>query len=91
MGTDGSLYFFVSLNPLVLLLWVPSRYSQFQFFKVELFGDNGQLISEQQVLQQLHDIIEQSVSPATPIGILTTDHRDNWGQAYQHLIQGILI
>nr|XP_022914216.1 carnitine O-acetyltransferase-like isoform X1 [Onthophagus taurus] len=57
------------------------------FFKVHLFGDNNQLISENQLLQQLHDIMEQSVATAPPIGILTSDSRDNWGKAYQQLIK----
>ncbi|KAI4464457.1 carnitine o-acyltransferase [Holotrichia oblita] len=57
------------------------------FFKVELFGNNGEVISEKQLFNQLQTILEQSVTPAAPIGILTTDHRDNWGKAYQLLIK----
>ncbi|KRT83273.1 hypothetical protein AMK59_3062, partial [Oryctes borbonicus] len=58
-----------------------------QFFKIEVFGNDGKVISEKQLFAQLERVLEESQTAAPPIGILTTDHRDNWGKSYQLLTQ----
>ncbi|KAF2897173.1 hypothetical protein ILUMI_09001 [Ignelater luminosus] len=57
------------------------------YFKVNLFNENGRLLSEKQLLQQLNNIIVQSTEPAVSVGILTSDDRDNWAKAYKILMQ----
>ncbi|GLH09742.1 Choline O-acetyltransferase-like Protein [Gryllus bimaculatus] len=57
------------------------------FFEVAVYGENGEPLSEDQIREQLCEIVSGPVRPAVPIGILTSDQRDNWGKAYQELIK----
>lgn len=57
------------------------------FFKVNIRGKNGQYLSENQIYDQLQDVIRQSVHPAKPVGILTTQNRNVWGKVYQKLVK----
>ncbi|XP_017769872.1 PREDICTED: carnitine O-acetyltransferase-like isoform X1 [Nicrophorus vespilloides] len=57
------------------------------FFKVNLCGKDGNKLSVNQLVSQLKYCIELSKTSAPAVGILTSDHRDNWSIAYQVLMQ----
>lgn len=59
-----------------------------QFFKLNVLDDNNQVLSGKQLVEQLFNILDQSESPATEIGVLTSENRDTWAQVYQELIKG---
>lgn len=57
-----------------------------------MWGEDGVQLSEDQIVQQLKKVIEQSSSPnGKGIGILTSDNRNNWAKAYQQLVKGIIV
>jgi hypothetical protein len=51
----------------------------------------GQLLNVTEIVSALQEIVEQSEEMGPPVGILTTDNRNNWGKAYQDLILGFFI
>ncbi|KAG8228401.1 hypothetical protein J437_LFUL003874, partial [Ladona fulva] len=55
------------------------------FFKVTVLKDNGEPLSWKTFLQQLREVLEQSVHPGPPIGILTSENRGTWAKAYSKL------
>lgn len=57
---------------------------------MDLWGADGVILNEEQIVNNLKDIIKESSQPAAePVGVLTSEHRDTWGQAYNSLIQGM--
>ena len=41
------------------------------------------------IIEQLHNIIKMSPEPSeSPVGVLTSDHRDNWAKSRERLIAG---
>ena len=41
------------------------------------------------IIEQLHNIIKMSSDPSeSPIGIMTSDHRDNWAKSSERLVAG---
>ncbi|XP_065345556.1 carnitine O-acetyltransferase-like isoform X1 [Cloeon dipterum] len=58
-----------------------------QFFKVNVYGNHGGPLSQGQILGQLKDCIHDSQEVAPPVGILTSEHRDNWAKAHKILSQ----
>ncbi|XP_045459314.1 carnitine O-acetyltransferase-like [Melitaea cinxia] len=55
-------------------------------FHVDIWGNDGKRLNEDQIVQILQKVVDSSQSPATdPIGILTSENRDNWAKAYQIL------
>jgi len=72
---------------LITSFFIPITFeSIFQFFKVNVYGNNGPL-SRGQLLAQLKDCISNSKQVAPAVGILTSEHRDNWGKAHELLSQ----
>ncbi|CAN9504742.1 unnamed protein product [Ophioblennius macclurei] len=60
----------------------------FQFFVLEVYHSDGSPLTADQLCTQLEKICEASPqTSAPPIGILTTQHRDSWGKAYNNLIR----
>ncbi|KAK4880539.1 hypothetical protein RN001_008685 [Aquatica leii] len=55
------------------------------FFKMQLFIDCKPL-SEKQIYEQLQYIMTQASIKDLPVGILSTDHRDNWARTYADLV-----
>lgn len=59
-----------------------------QFFKMPVFDKCGMdLLNEDQLTCQL-ELILQMDTVGEPVGILTTDNRDNWGKAFKLLMAG---
>lgn len=50
-------------------------------------ADNG-IPSFNQILSQLMYVTKSSEDLGLPVGILTSDNRDNWAQAYKLLSRG---
>uniref|UniRef100_A0A4D5R9U8 Carnitine O-acetyltransferase n=1 Tax=Scolopendra viridis TaxID=118503 RepID=A0A4D5R9U8_SCOVI len=78
---DRMVYYSEDANPPMHIVVVHNNH----FFKMNSYGNNQQLLSEKQVFSQLQDIIKQSSTPGTPIGILTTENRNVWGKVYKKL------
>ncbi|XP_068244229.1 carnitine O-acetyltransferase-like isoform X1 [Palaemon carinicauda] len=55
------------------------------FFKINVYCDNGEVLSVRQVLHQLRNVVERSTHPASPVGLLTTQNRNVWGKAYKKI------
>ncbi|XP_063376290.1 carnitine O-acetyltransferase [Cydia fagiglandana] len=57
-------------------------------FHVDLWGDDGKVLNEDQIVQQLQKVIEMSKAPSPDgIGILTSENRNAWAKAYDVLIK----
>ncbi|CAG9784470.1 unnamed protein product [Diatraea saccharalis] len=57
-------------------------------FHVDLWGDDNQMLNEDQIVKQLKDVMEHSKSRTdTPVGILTSENRDVWAKAYNILVK----
>uniref|UniRef100_A0A646QE80 CarnOAT n=1 Tax=Hemiscolopendra marginata TaxID=943146 RepID=A0A646QE80_9MYRI len=78
---DRMAYFSEDSNPPRHVVVVHNNH----FFKMKIYGNNQQLLSEHQIFSQLQNIIKQSSKPGTPIGILTTENRNVWGKVYKKL------
>lgn len=61
-----------------------------QFYKVDIFNSENKPLSEKQILGQLEAVMDKSSHLIEPIGILTTQHRDKWANAYADLTVGKL-
>lgn len=57
------------------------------FFKLDILNNNGELPSERELIDLLEVIVEDSKCSGPPVGILTSDNRDNWSIAYEELIK----
>lgn len=58
------------------------------FFKVTVYGLNGNMLSEMEIIQQLKICLQEANKlKSSKVGILTSDNRDNWGAAYNELIK----
>ncbi|XP_019726348.1 carnitine O-acetyltransferase b [Hippocampus comes] len=58
----------------------------YQFFQLELYNSDGSRLTESQIHGQLLRIRSQSwKTDKEPMGILTSEHRHTWGQAYNRL------
>ncbi|XP_018008579.1 carnitine O-acetyltransferase [Hyalella azteca] len=60
---------------------------QNHFFRLDVHGKNNQLLNVSQLQAQLQSILERSTRPAVPLGLLTTQNRNVWGQAYKALLK----
>lgn len=60
-----------------------------QFFQLEVYNSDGSRMTESQIHSQLLRIRSQSwKTDKEPMGILTSEHRHTWGQAYNRLLRG---
>lgn len=60
-----------------------------QFFQLEIYNSDGSRLTESQIHSQLLRIRAQSwKTDKEPVGILTSEHRHTWGQAYNRLLTG---
>ena len=72
VGQDSSITFYYMFNLL-------------QFFKMECYDEDGNVLHRKQIVAQLRNIVERSTHAAKPVGILTTQNRNVWGKAYKKL------
>uniref|UniRef100_A0A1B0CHY9 Putative carnitine o-acyltransferase crot n=1 Tax=Lutzomyia longipalpis TaxID=7200 RepID=A0A1B0CHY9_LUTLO len=55
-------------------------------FKVPVYGSNQEeILSEEELIQQLEECTKEDKNPY-PVGILTSDNRNNWGKAHDFLL-----
>ncbi|XP_026099886.1 carnitine O-acetyltransferase-like [Carassius auratus] len=60
----------------------------FQFFVLDVYNSDGSPLTVDQLYVQLEKIWNSSLqSNKEPIGILTSNHRNTWGKAYNNLIK----
>ena len=64
-----------------------------QFFRLDVLYEcpDGTLAvaPSSHIIQQLHNIIKMSSDPAdSPVGVLTTEHRDTWTKSRERIIMG---
>lgn len=60
-----------------------------EYYKIPVYNKEKRILSEDQIVSQIKQCVNESKSRKTksaPIGLLSTDHRDNWGKAYAELI-----
>ncbi|KAH8240312.1 hypothetical protein KR032_011324, partial [Drosophila birchii] len=55
------------------------------FYKMQIYNDEGKLISASCLAFQLEKIVKTETTVGVAYGILTTDSRDNWADAYEIL------
>lgn len=58
-----------------------------QFFVVNAYDARGTPYDERQLFSQLLQVVEMSKTPGPAVGILTTEHRDVWAEAFRRLCQ----
>ncbi|XP_029976323.1 carnitine O-acetyltransferase b [Salarias fasciatus] len=60
----------------------------YQFFQLEVYNSDGSRMTEGQIHSQLLRIRSQSwKTDKEPMGILTSEHRHTWGEAYNRLLK----
>uniref|UniRef100_A0A8C5C9Q2 Choline/carnitine acyltransferase domain-containing protein n=1 Tax=Gadus morhua TaxID=8049 RepID=A0A8C5C9Q2_GADMO len=60
----------------------------FQFFVLDVYNSDGSPLTEDQIYMQLEKIWNSSLQTnKEPIGILTSQHRNTWGKAYNNLMK----
>uniref|UniRef100_A0A3Q2Q4P6 Carnitine O-acetyltransferase n=1 Tax=Fundulus heteroclitus TaxID=8078 RepID=A0A3Q2Q4P6_FUNHE len=60
----------------------------FQFFVLDVYNSDGTPLTIDQITMQLEKIWNSSLQTnKEPIGILTSQHRNTWGKAYNNLIK----
>lgn len=60
-----------------------------QFFVLDVYNSDGTPLTVDQIYMQLEKIWNSSLQTnKEPIGILTSQHRNTWGKAYNNLIKG---
>ncbi|KAI4878141.1 hypothetical protein NFI96_007717 [Prochilodus magdalenae] len=60
----------------------------FQFFVLDVYNSDGTPLTVDQIYMQLEKIWNSSLQTnKEPIGILTSNHRNTWGKAYNNLIK----
>uniref|UniRef100_A0A8B9LFC0 Carnitine O-acetyltransferase n=1 Tax=Astyanax mexicanus TaxID=7994 RepID=A0A8B9LFC0_ASTMX len=60
----------------------------FQFFVLDVYNSDGSPLTVDQIYVQLEKIWNSSLQTnKEPIGILTSNHRNTWGKAYNNLIK----
>ena len=62
-----------------------------QFFKMPVFSPEGNALPESQLLGNLKYILQLSDrigQAGPPIGLLSSDNRDNWADSYRILLEG---
>lgn len=65
--------------------------SSFKFFVLDVYNSDGTPLTVDQLYMQLEKIWNSSLQTnKEPIGILTSNHRNTWGKAYNNLIKGAL-
>lgn len=57
------------------------------FFSLEAYGKNHKPLSVDQIYNQLQKVVEMSKNCSTPVGILTSENRNTWAKAYNHLVK----
>lgn len=59
------------------------------FFKVPVYANDGSILGENQLQEQIKNCITIATKEKSPlkVGVLTSDNRDNWGNAYKHLMK----
>lgn len=65
------------------------RFLFLKFFMLDVYNSDGIPLTVDQIYFQLEKIWNSSLETnIEPIGILTSNHRNSWGKAYNNLIKG---
>ncbi|XP_008193031.2 carnitine O-acetyltransferase isoform X1 [Tribolium castaneum] len=55
------------------------------FFKLQVINECGKMLNTGELISCLSEIVQESQQMGPPVGILTSENRNNWGRAYQDL------
>lgn len=62
---------------------------RFQIFRVDLWGKDNVQLNAKQIVEQLKSVMSIStLTNEAGVGILTSEHRDNWAKSYEILMKG---
>ena len=68
-----------------------NEWFDWQFFKLQVIDEEGQIIPTSLILKALQRITAMSDYPADPVGIFTTENRDTWAVVNSKLKKGYII
>lgn len=81
--------FLLCLVRVIILVLLLTSFS-LQFFILDVYNSDGTPLTVDQLYMQLEKIWNSSLQTnKEPIGILTSQHRNTWGKAYNNLIKGV--
>lgn len=64
--------------------------SDFQFYKVPVYGENSNdILSESEFYEQFQSIVANKSTENVPIGLLSSQQRDALAKAYEELIKSM--
>lgn len=60
-----------------------------QFYKIVVKDSEGRWMNPEQLYESLNELVDDVVDRGwgKPVGVLTSDHRDNWGRAFEILVR----
>lgn len=77
------------MTKVTLDLWFDDLLCLSQFFVLDVYNSDNTPLTVDQIHMQLEKIWNSSLQTnKEPIGILTSQHRNTWGKAYNNLIKG---
>ena len=59
-----------------------------QIFSVDVYGADDCLLNREQLYEQLKHVVKHSSKPGPELGVMTTEHRDQWSKTYKEMTQG---
>lgn len=58
-----------------------------QFFKLNVYDAQGKPYDEHRILPQLVKVVDLARNTGSGVGVLTTEHRDVWAEAFKRLLE----
>ena len=52
---------------------------------MDAYGSDGKMLNEKQIHKLLMKVVSMSQTEGPEVGVLTSDHRNNWAKNHAHL------